>query len=890
MTLAISGLSRTTRILAAVEAALAVGAVLAAIAVGMELKVSAREGAEREVRRLAMVLAEQTSRTLQAIDLVLADVVRDADDATSGDAAHFRAAMDTADMQRTLRARIGGLPQADAILVIAADGTKIVSSRGWPTRAFSVADRAYFRAARDGTWGASFLSEPVSNRETGIWLFNLVHRVSSGSGEFLGVLLGSIDLDYIAGFHAAIGLPPGMGVALVRLDGVVLTHFPADMAREPGAAVAGMREDEAGVVYGQKLANFPAAIEVSISHAAMYADWRRQVAGLAGGTACALLCILLLLRALVWQFRRLAAAQAAVQEKSRLFHTTLANMDQGLMMVTADHEVAVCNDRAIALLDLPPELMRRRPCFDKVLEWQWQAGEFGNDDAAMQAMRQRGGFLERPHTYERQRPNGTWLEVRSVPLAGGGLVRTFTDITQRRLADEQVNYAAHHDALTGLSNRAQFAQLLDDAVLATTDNGQVPAVLYLDLDRFKLVNDTLGHRAGDELLQLVAARMRGVVRKADTLARMGGDEFALVMPAVQGIEAAMAVAKRLLQAVRQPYSLAEGPARIGVSIGIARFGDHGISADELLRNADLALYRAKATGRDTACVFDPMLDARTQGELELAGALQYALQESQFTLAYQPIWDIRSNCVVGAEALLRWQHPTRGTVTPADFIPLAERTGLIVPLGRWAMQAACEEALTWASPVSVSVNVAPTQLHRREMVEEVREVLAATGLPPDRLKLEITESQLLEENDEVIGVMAGLRDLGVRLALDDFGTGHSSLSTLRAFPFSDLKIDRCFTQGIVQDPRSRGLLEAILQICRVMELDCVAEGVETEEQLTMVRSLGCTHAQGYLIGRPEPAAAIRRTLWRTASHNRQVPPGMSDAAAAAAAARGGAAR
>jgi len=328
--------------------------------------------------------------------------------------------------------------------------------------------------------------------------------------------------------------------------------------------------------------------------------------------------------------------------------------------------------------------------------------------------------------------------------------------------------------------------------------------------------------------------------------------------------------------VRQPYSLAVGPARIGISIGIAAFGMHGTSADELLKNADLALYRAKATGRDSACVFDRCLDTRTEGELVLEGALHYALQEGQFTLAYQPILDIRSNCIVGAEALLRWQHPTRGNIPPMNFIPLAERTGLIVPLGRWAMEAACREALTWASPVSVSVNVAPSQLRRREMVEEVRAMLAATGLPPARLKLEITESQLLEETDEVIGVMAGLRDLGVRLALDDFGTGHSSLSTLRAFPFSDLKIDRCFIQGILHDDRSRGLLEAILQVCRVMELDCVAEGVETEEQMAMVRSLGCTHAQGYLIGRPEPAAAIRRTLWRAAAQSRNLLPGMTD--------------
>ena len=872
----LSRLSMSGRFLAAVGGALALGAVLAAIAVGAGLRVSARQNAEQTVQRMAILLAEQTSRNLQPIELVLDDIALDAGLAALTDAAHFSAVMATAEMQRAIQSRLAGVPQADAIVVIAADGTALLSSRAWPLPAINGADRAYFQAARDGTMPFPFLSEPVSNRETGSQVFHIVRRVSSGSGEFLGVLLGSVNIGGITGFYAAIGLPPGMGVTLVRQDGVVLTRFPAELGRDSAPPLVGLHEDASGLRYGQTLANFPAAIEVSLSHAAIYADWRRQLGGLAITTVCGVLCILLLLRTLVWQFRRLETAQVTLHHKSRLFDTTLAHMDQGLMMVTADHIVAVCNDRAIELLGLPPELMRTQPRFDAVIDWQWQNGEFGDGDPPMKAMRARGGFLDRPHTYERRRPNGTWLEVHSVPLAGGGVVRTFADITLRRLADEQVSYSAHHDALTGLNNRAVLAQRLEDAVMAAPGDGPGPAVLYLDLDRFKLVNDTFGHRGGDETLQQLAVRMRSAIREVDTLARMGGDEFALVMPAVQGIDTALAVAQRLLEAARQPCRLAEGMARTGASIGIAWFGAHGRSADELLRNADLALFRAKVTGRDTVCVFDSLLDARTQGELVLAGALQHALHEGQFTLAYQPIWDIRTNTVVGAEALLRWQHPTRGIISPADFIPLAERSGLIVPLGRWAMQAACEEALTWASPVSVSVNVAPSQLRRRELVDEVRDVLAATGLPSTRLKLEITESQMLEETAEEIGVMAGLRDLGVRLALDDFGTGHSSLSTLRAFPFSDLKIDRGFTQGIVQDTRSRGLLEAILQICRVMELDCVAEGVETEEQLAMVRNLGCTHAQGYLIGRPEPAAAIRRTLWRAAANHRPMSPGMAD--------------
>jgi EAL domain-containing protein (putative c-di-GMP-specific phosphodiesterase class I) len=271
-------------------------------------------------------------------------------------------------------------------------------------------------------------------------------------------------------------------------------------------------------------------------------------------------------------------------------------------------------------------------------------------------------------------------------------------------------------------------------------------------------------------------------------------------------------------------------------------------------------------------MFDEELDNRRQGELALEGALRQALQKEQFALAYQVISDIGARRIVGAEALVRWHHPTKGIIPPLSFIPLAERTGLIVELGGWVLETACREALSWALPVSISVNVAPAQLRRREIVAEVRDVLANTGLPPSRLKLEVTEGQLMDQTAEVFATMTALRDLGVRLVLDDFGTGYSSLGTLRSFPFSDVKIDRSFTQGIVQDARARGLIEAILQICHVLDLNCVAEGVETEEQFGLLSSLGCTHAQGYLIGRPEPPEMIRRTLWRIAADERQGSP------------------
>ena len=547
-------------------------------------------------------------------------------------------------------------------------------------------------------------------------------------------------------------------------------------------------------------------------------------------------------------------------------------MDQGLLMITAEHTIGVFNERAMQLLDLPAELVREGVPFDAVLDCQRGRGEFIDQGDAFAALVEQGGVVDYPNVYERRRADGTVLEIRSIPLTDGGMVRTYTDITQRAKAEERVLHAAQHDVLTSLPNRAIFTQRLEAAISGARNAGMGVAVLFLDLDRFKLVNDTLGHAAGDQLLQQVAHRMQGAVRERDTLARMGGDEFALVMPDMRGPEAALAIARRMHESVRAPYSLPQGTASVGASIGISCYPGDGGSAEELLHHADLALYRAKAGGRDMCCVFDTGLDSHEHEGRVLENALKTGLQEEQFALVYQPIWDIRVQRIVGAEALVRWHHPLKGIISPADFIPLAERTGLIVELGRWVMETACREAVSWAFPICISVNVAPAQLRRPAFVDEVRDLLAVTALPPSRLKLEITESQLLEETAEMFATLTALRELGVRLSLDDFGTGYSSLSALRSFPITDVKIDRGFTLGMVHDERSRGLVGSILQVCRVLNLECVAEGVETQEQLTLLQSMGCTHAQGYLIGRPEPPVTIRRTLWRLAADERQEPP------------------
>ena len=604
-------------------------------------------------------------------------------------------------------------------------------------------------------------------------------------------------------------------------------------------------------------------------------DRVRSVRGILLVASLAAVCIGLALavligRALTAQFQRLAAAEAALRKKSVLFETTLANMEQGLVMVTADRTVGVVNERALQLLGLPPGLMHEGANVDEILKYQYERGDFGETDAKNRVLRHQRRLFGCAHLYERRRPNGTVIEIRGVPLPDGGLVRTYTDITERRLAEERIRHAARHDVLTSLPNRAVFAERLGEAIAHADTTGTGVAVLFLDVDRFKRVNDTLGHAAGDELLRQATDRMRAVVRDCDTLARMGGDEFALVMPDIRR-ETAIAIGKRLRAKVREPYVLRQGTASVRLSIGIACYPDDGVTADELLNHADLALHRAKTVGRDMCCVFDEGIDTHLHDELVLENALQFALQEEQFALVYQPIWDMQAQRIVGAEALVRWHHPVMGIIAPSDFIPLAERTGLIIELGRWVMETACREAASWASPISVSVNVAAAQLRRCELIDEIRDILAVTSLAPSRLKVEITETQLLEETAEMLARLTALRELGVRLSLDDFGTGYSSLSALRSFPFSDVKIDRGFTQGIVQDERARGLVESILLVCRVLNLECVAEGVETQSQLALLQRLGCTHAQGYLIGRPEPPATIRRKLWHLVAGERQEP-------------------
>ncbi|HEX4019868.1 MAG TPA: EAL domain-containing protein [Acidobacteriaceae bacterium] len=430
------------------------------------------------------------------------------------------------------------------------------------------------------------------------------------------------------------------------------------------------------------------------------------------------------------------------------------------------------------------------------------------------------------------------------------------DISERKLAQHRIDHLIHHDALTNLANRLLFQDRLQQAMAEADRTGQPMALLYIDLDRFKSVNDMLGHATGDDLLVQVAARMQETTRRVDTVARLGGDEFAIVQPLIHTPQAAATLASRLINLIHRPVLIGGHQVSVGASIGIAMYPQDGATPEILLQNADLALYRAKQYRGSSFCFFESNMDHKLQERRALEIELQEALENHQLHLNYQPLFSTGSLQLIGFEALLRWQHPQRGWIAPIDFIPLAEETGLILSIGRWVLLSACTEAARWSYPYRISVNVSAVQVQHSNLVETVAEILQTTGLPPDQLELEVTESLFLGDLEAILTTLRDLKKLGVRITLDDFGTGYSSLSYLRRFPFDHLKIDRSFVHSLGQDKQADAIVSSIVALSHSLNLSVTAEGVETETQLAALQSNDCDHVQGFLLGRPSPSSAL----------------------------------
>ncbi len=435
-----------------------------------------------------------------------------------------------------------------------------------------------------------------------------------------------------------------------------------------------------------------------------------------------------------------------------------------------------------------------------------------------------------------------------------------SEIVERRRSEAEMKHIAHHDALTGLANRVLFQERLRQAMTEADERGEAVAVLCLDLDRFKEVNDTFGHPVGDMLLRSVAQRLMAAVRTEDTVARMSGDEFAIIQPRQAGSsepDSTEALAHRLLEVFGEPFQLGGEVFRCGVSIGAALFPYDATGAEDLLKKADIALYQAKSEGGGVNHRFDADMSAALELRRGFEQDLRRALESNEFELHYQPLYDIESKTVFGCEALLRWRHPVRGMVPPSEFIPIAESTGLIVEIGEWALRTACAEAAHWPAPIKVAVNLSPVQLTKNGLVETVIAALADAKLDPRRLELEIIESTLLCNTEPVLRTLWDLKKLGIEIAMDDFGTGYSSLGYLRKFPFDKIKVDRSFVTDMGSSSESIAIVRAVVGLATGLGMTTVAEGVETAEQLGSLRAEGCEQAQGYYLSRPRPAAEIR---------------------------------
>jgi diguanylate cyclase (GGDEF)-like protein len=565
--------------------------------------------------------------------------------------------------------------------------------------------------------------------------------------------------------------------------------------------------------------------------------------------------------------RELRAREAELQAQNMRFEAAISNMSQGLLMFDREARLVICNQRYVEIYRLEPDEIRPGCTLRELIDRRTATGTFTGDAdcyiepllSSIRAGEPYGQFIELG--------DGRTVAVMSQPMADGGWVATHEDITERRRAEMKIAHMARHDALTDLPNRVLLRERLVEA-LARVERGHRLAVLCLDLDHFKNVNDTLGHPVGDELLRAVADRLRACVRDTDTISRVGGDEFSIIQTDIVDATDAERLARRITEAVSAPYDLHGHLVMGGTSIGIALAPADGTDANDLLKNADMALYGAKADGRGVYRFFEATMDQRMKERRALELALRKALERGEFELHYQPAFDLGSDGVRCCEALLRWHHPERGMVPPVEFIPIAEDIGLIVAIGEWVIARACADAATWPDHIGVAVNLSPTQLGSKNLLPTVLAALAQSRLPAERLELEITEAVLMQNTEANLRALHQLRALGIRISMDDFGTGYSSLSYLSSFPFDKIKIDRSFVSGLGDNAQAAAIVRAVADLAESLKMTTTAEGVETRAQLDRVRELGCTEVQGYFYSPPVPLAELMKTLTELAARKK----------------------
>ena len=826
-----------------------------------------RKGLESAV----LLLARHFDRQFEDFAILQKSIIAELQSYGIASADRFRSEMGTLEVHEIIRSQSSGWGDVAGANIFDSEGVLINSSQRWPVADIHISDRDYFNRLKYDP-ALSEEVEVIASRFSARNAIVFARRISGPHGEFLGVVTRAIPPELLESFFASAGLDPDASIAMHRQDGKMLARFPhveamigANFKNGPRAQQAVFEQPSLSarltspvdgkdrLIASHRLQAEPLVIVATRTVDSTLATWRSQTKFFVIVAACSILLIVLTL----YLVFRLMTRQLSI-EKQRL-DCAINNLTQGLLLFDSNGRIIVSNRSFIEMYGLSSEVVKPGCTLHELVRHRKQTGSFiGDVESYCRAIMQ---DMHRAQSALLETSDGRLIEARKVPVASGGWLATHEDVTERIRAQERIEHLAHYDALTDLPNRVLMRGHLEHRV-AELAAGKVFAILYIDVDEFKGVNDTLGHEAGDELLRQVAERLRSCVGPQDLVARLGGDEFAIIKADMREQDALATLAEEIMGKLRAPAACKGQELSIDASIGIAIAPDHGSSIEDLLKCADLAMYAAKSEGRRTWRFFTPALDARLRTRRQTELDLRQALARGHFDIHYQPLVDLSTDAVTGCEALLRWCHPERGMVSPAEFIPVAEETGLITEIGEWVLKRACAEAAGWPRHVRLAVNVSPAQFGSKTLALRIASALEASGLAPDRLELEVTEAVLIRDDDEALTILHQLRELGVRIALDDFGTGYSSLSYLRRFPFDKIKIDRSFVKDIAHAEGSATIVQAVVTMAAACRMSTTAEGVETETQREILRRLGCSQMQGFLFSPAVPAAKLQALLAR----------------------------
>lgn len=862
------------RIAAAVLAAVIAAAFVGAVTL-MKLRANALADAGDGVRSLAAMLAEQAQQSVSAIDFAINETAA----ALAADTpAAFAAVATSPQGLRALATAADRRAAIDLIETFDAQGRRLSTSRGLPGDDPRSVDADAAALLSDRSERARIGSPHVSEA-TGEVVVDISRPVAGAGGTFVGVVRVLAKPAALVSTYSPISALTGRSYALFTRSGRVLARYPNAVSLTAGqvlpptspfyatiASGGGLYEtrsafdDEPRIIALSAVPFSDFVVAVSISKSAALAQWRQQAAAIVLAALLALIIAGVLMRALREQFRRLADKESALRAQStalelsnQRFAVALESMSQGLVVFDKEARVVICNTRYATLYRLRPGAIKAGMHASQVLELRAANGVFPG--ASPEAYKR--DALSRRFTDRRVDllNDGRSILVNHAVCADGGIVVTHEDITEREQASERIAHMAMHDELTQLANRALFLHTISELRGRIGGDYEAIVVILFDLDDFKPVNDTQGHAAGDSILRECARRLMEAAPQAHVVARLGGDEFAVAIGLRSRFDVdAEALAEDAVARIRAPCAWQRQVLEINACAGVAMIDDAELSTDDMLRRADLALYAAKAAGAGVCRVFEPHMELEALTQRALAADLAKAIAEDGLDLVYQPVIDADTLDIRYMEALLRWRHPQLGPIAPLRFVRLAEETRQIAELGSWVLRRACADATGWPENVGVAVNVSPLQFAQGDFARIVADALAASGLSPKRLELEITESVLLQDKGEDLAALRALRATGVSIALDDFGTGFASMSYLKRFPFDRLKIDRSFVADAPRDAGSAAIVAATIQLACAYDIEVTAEGVETYEQYQALRAAGVKLMQGYLFGRPERLA------------------------------------